>query len=130
MDDCCGNLLFDAILLDAPCSGSGTIRRNPDIRLLLKSGHLTSHQEVQLKLLHNLWRRLKEGGTLLYSTCSIFEEENDHVIEKFISTQADAKSVALSMKHGRTTLLGWQLLPSSRSTDGFYYAGLTKVKGT
>ena len=130
-EDCCGDLLFDAILLDAPCSGSGTIRRNPDIRLLLRSDHLTAHQDLQLQLLHNLWRRLKEGGTLLYSTCSIFEEENDQVIDKFINAQAQSTAkaalVALNMQHGSATSLGWQLLPSAKNTDGFYYAGLTKV---
>ena len=127
-EDCCGDLDFDSILLDAPCSGSGTIRRNPDIRLLMKSDQLTTHQDLQLQLLRNLWRRLKEGGTLLYSTCSIFEEENDQVIEKFINTQADAESVALDMKYGNATSLGWQLLPSEKNTDGFYYSGVSKVK--
>ena len=127
-EDCCGDLDFDSILLDAPCSGSGTIRRNPDIRLLMKSDQLTTHQDLQLQLLRNLWRRLKEGGTLLYSTCSIFEEENDQVIEKFINTQTDAESVALDMKYGNATSLGWQLLPSEKNTDGFYYSGVSKVK--
>ena len=128
VEGCCGDLHFDSILLDAPCSGSGTIRRNPDIRLLMQADHLAAHQDLQLQLLHNLWRRLKEGGTLLYSTCSIFVEENDQVIEKFINTQPDAKSVALDMKYGSATSLGWQLLPLEKSTDGFYYAGLSKVK--
>lgn len=126
-EDCCGDRLFDGILLDAPCSGSGTIRRNPDIRLLLQPDHLQAHQDLQLQLLHNLWRRLEEGGTLLYSTCSIFHEENDQVIEKFMSAHTNATSVALNLKYGSATTLGWQLLPSDKNTDGFFYAGLTKV---
>ena len=129
-EDCCGDLQFDGILLDAPCSGSGTIRRNPDIRLLLKADHLAAHQDLQLQLLHNLWHRLKDGGTLLYSTCSIFEEENDQVIKKFVEAQVDATRVSLQLKYGSATSLGWQLLPTEKNTDGFYYAGLAKAEKT
>jgi 16S rRNA (cytosine967-C5)-methyltransferase len=124
---CCGQLTFDAVLLDAPCSGSGTIRRNPDIRLLLQPDSIYKHQDIQLKLLHNLWHRLDWGGTLLYSTCSIFHEENDHVIEKFTDEVADAETIVLDLGYGKKTKFGWQLLPSDERTDGFYYAGLTKV---
>jgi 16S rRNA (cytosine967-C5)-methyltransferase len=118
----------DAILLDAPCSGSGTIRRNPDIRILLRPEHLAKHQALQLQLLNNLWRGLKHGGTLLYSTCSVFDEENDQVIQKFVSAQSDASVVPLQLPYGKATNSGWQMLPTEPLTDGFYYAIVQKVE--
>ena len=75
---------FSHICIDAPCSGTGTLRRHPDIKLLLKESSIVEHQATQLLLLKNLWPMLKAGGTLLYSTCSLLEEENDQVIEKFL----------------------------------------------
>ncbi|MEC9133852.1 MAG: 16S rRNA (cytosine(967)-C(5))-methyltransferase RsmB [Pseudomonadota bacterium] len=117
----------DAILLDAPCSGSGTIRRNPDIRILLQPEHLDDHQATQLQLLHNLWRGLKQGGNLLYSTCSLFDEENDQVIQQFVSAQPDTIVASVQLPYGTATRLGWQMLPTEPLTDGFYYAMLRKA---
>ncbi len=117
---------FDAILLDAPCSGSGTIRRNPDIRLLLEEAHLMTQQQLQLQLLHNLWQQLKPGGSLLYSTCSVFAEENDQVIHRFLGNTPDACAQPLDLAFGQSTKAGWQLLPTQPATDGFYYCLLRK----
>lgn len=117
---------FDLILLDAPCSGSGTIRRNPDIRLLLKPSALREQQVLQLSLLQNLWHRLKAGSTLVYSTCSVFAEENDQVIQRFLSETSDACLETLRLDVGFATQYGWQLLPTEPLTDGFYYSLLKK----
>ena len=122
-------LSCDAILLDAPCSGSGTIRRNPDIRILLQPEHLADHQALQMQLLNNLWRGLKQGGTLLYSTCSLFDEENDQVIQQFVNAHSDAIVASVQLPYGKATDLGWQMLPTEPLTDGFYYAMLRKAAG-
>ena len=117
---------FDVILIDAPCSGSGTIRRNPDIRMLLSQKVLLEHQVLQRQLLQNLWQRLMPGGTLVYSTCSVFSEENDQVIQSFLGSTADALVVRPSFATGRATQHGCQLLPTEPLTDGFYYCVLEK----
>jgi 16S rRNA (cytosine967-C5)-methyltransferase len=116
----------DIILIDAPCSGSGTIRRNPDIRLLLTEKALREQQTLQRQLLQNLWQRLMPGGTLVYSTCSVFSEENDQVIHSFLGNTADACVVNPSLATGKATQYGWQLLPTESLTDGFYYCVLEK----
>lgn len=125
--------LFSHILLDAPCSGSGTLRRHPDIKRLLRSDRLDAHRDLQLELLNNLWSILRPGGTLLYCTCSLFEQENDQVIEAFVAQQAHAQSShaepihdSLELPTGRATRYGWQLLPTDPDTDGFYFARLSK----
>ena len=118
---------FDVLIIDAPCSGSGTIRRNPDIRLLLQPEQIKKQQTVQLALLRNLWRGLKPGGTLVYSTCSVFEEENDHVIEKFVGEHPETRVQPLQLPFGGATRFGWQMLPSEPTTDGFFYALIRKA---
>lgn len=121
------NRPFDVILIDAPCSGSGTIRRNPDIRLLLEETALLEQQDLQLRLLQNLWQHTKPGGSLLYSTCSVFAEENDQVISHWLEQTADASVQPLNIAHGQQTDFGWQLLPTESWTDGFYYCALNKA---
>jgi 16S rRNA (cytosine967-C5)-methyltransferase len=116
--------------VDAPCSGSGTIRRNPDIRLLLQPNQIAEHQSLQLALLFNLWRGLKQGGTLLYSTCSVFDEENDQVIEQFVDEHSEAYTQPLQLPFGTATRFGWQMLPSEPNTDGFYYALIHKANAS
>ncbi len=121
---------YDVVIIDAPCSGSGTIRRNPDIRLLLQPEQIQEQQSVQSALLRNLWRGLKQGGTLLYSTCSVFEEENDSVIEKFVGEHTEAHVQPLQLPFGAATHFGWQMLPSEPTTDGFFYALIRKAQSS
>ncbi len=122
------NEYFDHILLDAPCSGTGTIRRHPDIKLLLKESAIAEHAALQLQILNNLWRTLTPGGTLLYCTCSILPLENDGVISQFIEQpDNNAQVCSIALPTGQPTEYGWQLLPTDPNTDGFYYARLRKV---
>lgn len=120
---------FDAILIDAPCSGSGTIRRNPDIRLLLTPDTLQQLPLQQHRLLQNLWQHVKPGGNLVYATCSVFAEENDQVIHSFLVKNKDAQVVPLrlDLDLGSPTQYGLQLLPTNALTDGFYYCALSKM---
>ncbi len=118
---------FTHILLDAPCSGSGTVRRHPDIPILFSRTDLLAHSALQLELVNNLWRTLAPGGTLLYCTCSIFAQENDQVVSNFVSNQTDAIVTPIALPRGQKTDYGWQLLPTDTQTDGFYYALLAKT---
>jgi 16S rRNA (cytosine967-C5)-methyltransferase len=118
---------FDAILMDAPCSGTGTIRRHPDIKLLLSEQAVHAHHETQWLMLNNLWQTLASGGTLLYCTCSLLQLENDRVISRFLeSNNNHANVLQFELPSGMATRHGWQLLPTDRDTDGFYYALLRK----
>lgn len=85
-----------------------------------------AQQTLQRQLLQNLWQRLVPGGTLVYSTCSVFSEENDQVIQSFLGNTADACVVIPSLASGSPTQYGWQLLPTEPQTDGFYYCVLEK----
>ena len=117
---------FANILLDAPCSGSGTLRRHPDIKILLTPEAVTTHSTQQLQTLNNLWHLLDSGGNLLYCTCSIFSEENDQVIDRFIKNNKDARVTPIHLTTGCATQHGWQLLPIDPTTDGFYFCLLSK----
>ena len=118
---------FDYILMDAPCSGTGTIRRHPDIKLLLRENAVFEHSRTQEKMLNNLWRTLAPGGTLLYCTCSLLQAENDQVISRFLKSKNNhAKVLNINLPSGKATEHGWQLLPTDPNTDGFYYALLRK----
>ncbi len=119
--------LFDRILLDAPCSATGVIRRHPDIKLLRKQEDLKNLADLQLQLLKSLWPCLKEGGILLYATCSIFPQENSRVIERFLKQQPDAKLNKIDATWGIDTGFGQQLFPQNFGHDGFFYAQLTKT---
>jgi len=115
--------LYDRILLDAPCSGTGVIRRHPDIKWLRKAEDIEKLMILQQQILKNIWSLLKPGGTLLYATCSILPEENSQQIQQFISENNNAKLVP-SSDNDKT--IGWQILPNEQSMDGFYYAKLEK----
>ena len=119
---------FDRILLDAPCSATGVIRRHPDIKLLRTPEDIDTVSQVQCKLLHALWPCLKPGGLLLYATCSLLSQENDHMIQLFIHAVPDARVEPLqALPDGVQTPFGWQFLPRvSNGPDGFYYARLKK----
>lgn len=118
--------LFDRILVDAPCSGSGVIRRHPDIKLLRHSTDIPNHHQVQVHLLNHMWPLLEKKGLLLYSTCSIFPEENEKTISAFLQKHPDAKVQTIQLPIGEKQTHGWQLLPTVGGCDGFYYCLLQK----
>jgi 16S rRNA (cytosine967-C5)-methyltransferase len=117
--------LFDKILLDAPCSATGVIRRHPDIKLLRKPKDISALVTLQKSILDNLWQMLKPGGNLLYATCSILKAENEDQINDFLQTHQDAQAIALDLDWGMSVSVGRQQLPS-QEFDGFYYAKLKK----
>jgi len=124
---------FDRILLDAPCSGTGVIRRHPDIKWLRKASDIDVLVILQQQILKETWSLLKPGGTLLYATCSVLPQENSDQIKHFIKNNTDARLVVidnkgLSLKSNMTKDdVGWQLLPDEKNMDGFYYAKLLKT---
>ena len=118
---------FDRILLDAPCSATGIIRRQPDIKLLRKSADIDRLCELQGRLLDRLWRCLKPGGFMVYSTCSILPAENSKQIAAFLNRTPGADSKTLPDRRGVLCPYGRQLLPHDNGTDGFYFALLQKM---
>lgn len=118
---------FDRILVDAPCSGTGVIRRHPDIKWLRKGDEIAALAQVQLNILTNLWQMLKPGGRLVYATCSIFSQENERIIERFLQQHSDARHQPIEAEWGELRPYGRQLFPQPGGHDGFYYAVLNKV---
>lgn len=118
--------LFDRILLDAPCSASGVIRRHPDIKLLRQPGDFKNFAREQERLLSALWPLLKPGGILLYVTCSIFPEENTAVVKRFLTAHPDAKEDPIDATWGIACEIGRQILPGMHAMDGFYYARIVR----
>ena len=116
---------FDRILLDAPCSASGVVKRHPDIKWLRRSGDAAEFGRVQAQLLDALWRVLAPGGKLLYATCSVFPEENGAQLRAFRARQPEAECLPLPALAGWEDAAAGQILPSAVS-DGFYYALLRK----
>ena len=112
----CKGRLFDRILLDAPCSATGVIRRHPDIKWLRRDSDIAQLTELQHAILTNIWPYLKTGGTLVYATCSILPDENRLQIERFLQENSDAKL------QGEVK----QFLPTDNGGDGFFYAILRK----
>ena len=119
-------IAFDAILLDAPCSATGVIRRNPDIKLLRKADDIARLVIQQENLLAALWPLLKPGGRMLYATCSVLPQENEELISRFISQTEDASHQPLNVSWGVERTFGRQLFPQNQGHDGFYYAYLKK----
>ena len=118
---------YDRILVDAPCSATGVIRRNPDIKLLRKAEEVHELSSLQLKILNNLWHMLKRGGTLVYATCSIFPQENERLIERFMKEHPDAIHTPIDATWGLERPFGRQLFPQPNGHDGFFYATLKKA---
>ncbi|PID99859.1 MAG: 16S rRNA (cytosine(967)-C(5))-methyltransferase [Thiothrix nivea] len=120
--------LFDRILLDAPCSATGVIRRHPDIKLLRKERDITALQQQQQAILNAVWKVLKPGGLLLYATCSILPEENEQQIRAFVQQTATAELQPIEQLTGHNPVdIGQQVFPGEAGMDGFYYALLRKT---
>ena len=118
---------FNCVLLDAPCSGSGVIRRHPDIKHLRKPDDLKAMAAVQERLLDRLWKTVAPGGHLLYVTCSIFPEENDEQLDRFLEQHLDAEARQIAAPAGQRGRHGLQTLPGVHNVDGFYYSLLQKT---
>lgn len=121
------NRKFDRILLDAPCSGFGVIRRHPDIKLLRRSEDIGALQSLQTQILKNAWQLLKPGGILVYATCSVLKQENEAQIAAFLAEQSDAQEIRIDAHWGLPRPHGRQIITGDRQMDGFYYAKLCKV---
>lgn len=117
---------FDRILLDAPCSATGVIRRHPDIKWLRKNNDIEELATLQRQIFDHCWQWLKPGGTLLYATCSILPQENSQQVEQFLARTPDAKLVPIAQQSNPEDI-GWQILPGQDNMDGFYYARLVKA---
>ncbi len=113
---------FDRILLDAPCSATGVIRRHPDIKWLRRDRDIAELAQVQQEIIDAVWPQLKSGGTLLYATCSILPEENHQQVSAFLSRHPDARLQPVS-DDGQP---GLQVFPHPQGGDGFFYAKLIK----
>jgi 16S rRNA (cytosine967-C5)-methyltransferase len=117
---------FDRILIDAPCTGSGVIRRHPDIKLLRRPDDIDQLAETQKQLLDNLWPLLKPGGLMVYTTCSAFKQENEQQIEAFLQRHPDAGEIRPDSPPAQPRPFGFQRLPGDDVMDGFYYACLQR----
>jgi 16S rRNA (cytosine967-C5)-methyltransferase len=117
---------FDRILLDAPCSGTGVIRRQPDIKLHRRASDVQGAVKLQWKLLDAAWPLLAAGGRLVYATCSVLKDENERQIDAFLARTHDAVAVALPERFGRASGAGRQRLPGDDDGDGFFHAALEK----
>jgi len=123
---------FDGILLDAPCSASGVIRRHPDIKHLRRAADIDALHALQSRMLQALWPTLRPGGRLLYVTCSVLAAENDESVARFLESASDAVEIHVLQNNNirdlmRSTACGLQLLPGTADMDGFYFACLGKV---
>jgi 16S rRNA (cytosine967-C5)-methyltransferase len=118
--------LFDRILLDAPCSALGVIRRHPDIKLLRRAEDIKPLQALQKNILNAVWRLLAPGGILLYATCSILKQENEQQIDAFLVAHSDAVELSIDAVWGFAGSHGLQIMTGESAMDGFYYARLGK----
>jgi len=117
---------FDRILLDAPCSGSGVIRRHPDIKYLRRPADIAVLAAEQKRLLVALWPLLRCGGMLLYVTCSVLPEENERQVQGFLERHQDAREEPILAPWGQELRHGRLILPGTEGMDGFYYARVRK----
>lgn len=120
-------LLFDRILLDAPCSATGVIRRHPDIKLLRTAEDITAVTQLQHDLLLALWPLLAPNGIMVYATCSVMPEENEQQIARFIASQPNCEFLTQAQPWGHATGHGWQILPGENNMDGFFYSVVKKT---
>jgi len=124
--------LFDRVLIDVPCSASGVIRRNPDIKLHRKKTDLANLVKLQERILTVAWTLLKPKGRLVYATCSVFKDENELQIEHFLQNNL-AELIRLPLEIDeqmvRHSEIGHQIFPNETQMDGFYLCGLKKSDG-
>lgn len=116
---------FDKILVDAPCSGTGVIRRHPDIKWLRRQKDIKNLVTTQEKILDNAFALLNKGGILVYTTCSILKQENEDQVKKFLDRHKDAKILPFEMK-GKVVDF-YQRLPGENNSDGFFYSRFIKA---
>ena len=117
---------FDAILLDVPCSATGVMRRNPDVKVIRRKSDIDQFAALQSELLHSVWTLLKPGGRLLYATCSLLPQENDVIVGSFLDGEASARTLPLPETIGEPMTYGQQVIPSAVGGDGLYYSLLGK----
>ncbi len=117
---------FDRILIDAPCSASGVLRRRPDVRLHRRESDIAAMQVQQHRILSALWPLLAPGGRLVYITCSVLRAENEAIVKAMLAAHTDAQAVEFGLPVGQAASVGWQILPGDGDLDGMYYAVLRK----
>ena len=118
---------FDAVLLDAPCSATGIVRRQPDVPLHRRPDDVAALTTLQARLLDATWKTLRVGGVLLYATCSILKDENERQVAAFLARTPDAHAEPLDTRYGHQAGPGRQRLPGEQGMDGFFYARLRKA---
>jgi 16S rRNA (cytosine967-C5)-methyltransferase len=119
---------FDAILLDVPCSATGVLRRHPDIKLLRRREDIRGFCAQQMAILKGSWQLLRDGGRLLYVTCSVLPAENSELVAQFLRETPDASERSLAVPGALACQHGWQCLPSPGAADGLYFALLGKAE--
>ncbi|KJV35375.1 16S rRNA methyltransferase [Luteibacter yeojuensis] len=117
---------FDRIMIDAPCSATGVIRRRPDVRLHRRATDIDALVAQQARILAACWATLAPGGRLLYVTCSLLRRENEGVVAAFLEGRDDAVAVPITLPVGQPAQVGWQVLPGDGDLDGMYYALLER----
>ena len=118
--------VFERVLLDAPCSALGVIRRHPDIKLLRRAEDITVLQGLQSSILAAVWPLLAKDGILVYATCSILKQENELQIADFLKAHTDAVELPIDVTWGVEASHGRQILTGQSAMDGFYYARIKK----
>ena len=119
---------FDRILIDAPCSATGVIRRHPDIKVLRQAADIDLHAKQQTHLLNALWPLLTVGGRLVYATCSVLPDENQSQIEGLARSHPEARVRDMTTDWGVDTGHGRQILTGETDMDGFFYACIDKTR--